>query len=82
MFKSQLSHSPFATFDQNSRQKLKRSFKGEVVFSEKEESYFEYEIENSDAEGLHMCDDITMNKMREKDVMSKKEKKDSFILGL
>lgn len=51
---------------------MRKSFKGEVVFSEKEEnSYFEYEIENSDAEGL-LGDDIVLNSMREKDVLAKK----------
>ena len=51
---------------------MRKSFKGEVFFSEKEEnSYFEYEIENSDAEGL-LGDDIVLNSMREKDVLAKK----------
>ena len=52
---------------------MRRSVKGELKFSENEEnSYFEYEKENSDADDLGLCDDITMNKMRGKDIMAKK----------
>lgn len=42
------------------------------MFSDKEESYFEYEIENSDVEGIKLCDDITLNKMRDNDILAKK----------
>ena len=62
------------TFDSNSGQKMRRSIKGELMFSEKEESFFEYEIENSDVEGIKLCDDITLNKMRDNDIMAKKIK--------
>jgi hypothetical protein len=53
---------------------MRRSIKGELMFSEKEESFFEYEIENSDVEGIKLCDDITLNKMRDNDIMAKKIK--------
>ena len=51
---------------------MRRSIQGELMFSDKEDSYFELEIENSDVEGVKLCDDITLNKMRGNDIMAKK----------
>ena len=42
------------------------------MFSDKEESYFELEIDNSDVEGIKLSDELTQNKMKSFDVIGKK----------
>jgi hypothetical protein len=51
---------------------MRRSTHGELLYSDNENSYFELEIETSDVEGIKLCDDITLNKMRGNDINSKK----------
>ena len=42
------------------------------MFSDKEESYFELEIDNSDVEGIKLSDELTQNKIKGFDVIGKK----------
>ena len=51
---------------------MRRSIQGELMYSDNENSYFELEIETSDVEGIKLCDDITLNKMRGNDINAKK----------
>ena len=51
---------------------MRRSTHGELLYSDNENSYFELEIETSDVEGIKLCDDITLNKMRGNDINAKK----------